>query len=79
MNPVRPIDQPLAWVGSDRILLNDRTTTGLRRMVIARKDDIPHQVNWLETALTQARGARVDWWLVARSDGNYLWIVWKEG
>lgn len=75
----RPIDQPLAWVGSDRILLNDRTPTGLHRWVIARKDDIPDQLTWLESAMEKARDARVHWWLVERSDGNYLWIVWKEG
>ena len=75
----RPIDQPLAWVGSDRILLDDRTSTGLRRWVIARKDDIPNQVNWMEAALKTARDERVHWWLVDRADGCYLWMIWKEG
>ncbi len=80
LGAVRPPDQPLAWAGSDRILLDDVTSLGLHRKVIARKDDIPHQVNWLQQAYAEARHARVDWWLVQRSNGFwYLWIVWKDG
>lgn len=77
---VRPPDKPLAWVGHDRLLLDDRTVYGLRRKVIARKDDIPNQVTWLQAAYQQAGTADVHWWLVQRNDGFvYLWIVWKEG
>lgn len=75
----RPIDQPLAWAGSDRILLKDRTPTGLRRWVIACKEGIPNQVSWLQDAFAEARDAEVHWWLVEKSDGVYLWIVWKVG
>ncbi len=76
---VNPIDQPLAWIGSDRLLLNDRTIYGLRRKVIARKDDIPNVVQLLQAAFQEARGRQVHWWLMQKDDGFvYLWIVWKE-
>lgn len=77
---VRPPDKPLAWVGHDRLLCDDRTVYGLRRKVIARKDDIPNQVAWLQAAYQQAGKADVHWWLVQKNDSFvYLWIVWKEG
>lgn len=74
-----PIDKPLAWIGSDRLLLNDVTVYGLRRKVIARKDDVPNVVGLLQVAFQEARDARVYWWLVARDNVFFLWIVWKEG
>lgn len=74
---VRPVDRPIAWVGSDRILLDDLTWSGLRRKVIARKDDVPDQMQWLLMAMEEAKQAQVHWWLVARGEFMYLWIVWK--
>lgn len=76
---VRPPDKPLAWVGPDRLLLDDKTVYGLRRKVIARKDDIPNQAAWLQAAYQQAGTANVHWWLVQKDNFYYLWIVWKEG
>jgi len=74
-----PVDKPLAWIGSDRLLLNDRTIYGLRRKVIARKDEIPNVVGLLVVAFQEARDAQVHWWLVERDEFYFLWIVWKEG
>lgn len=80
MSSLRPPKNPLAWVGNDRLLLDDQTVYGLRRKVIARKGDIPNQVTWLQAAYQQAGKADLNWWLVQKNDGFvYLWIVWKEG
>lgn len=77
---MRPVDQPIAWVGSDRILLDDVTSLGLHRKVVARKDDIPNVIAFLEVAFKQAGKAQVQWWLVYMTNGYfYLWIIWKEG
>jgi hypothetical protein len=75
---VRPVDRPIAWVGSDRILLDDLTWSGLRRKVVACKGDVPNQVAWLLAAFGEARGAIVHWWLVERGEFMYLWMVWKK-
>lgn len=75
---VRPPDKPIAWVGADRILLDDVTSLGLRRKVIARRDDIPNVVTWLQAAFEEAGNARVHWWLVDKDPYSYLWIVWKK-
>lgn len=74
-----PIDQPIAWIGDDRLLLNDRTIYGLRRKVVARKCEIPNVVQALQVAFQEARRAQVRWWLVQKEQNFYLWIVWKEG
>lgn len=80
MSSLRPPKNPLAWVGNDRLLLDDRTVYGLRRKVIARKDDFPDYAAWLGAAYQQAGRAVVRWWIVQKNDGFvYLWIVWKEG
>lgn len=74
-----PIDQPIMWIGDDRLLLNDRTIYGLRRKVVARKGEIPNVVQALQVAFQEARRAQVRWWLVQKEQNFYLWIVWKEG
>lgn len=74
---VRPVDQPLAWVGADRILLDDITPYGLRRKVIARRDDLPDVMGFVQAAIGQAQGAEVYWWLAERDRFWFLWIVWK--
>lgn len=76
---LRPIDKPLAWVGDDRLLLNDKTIYGLRRKVLARKGEIPNMVGLLEVAYREAGNARVHHWLFERDEFYLLWIVWKEG
>ena len=76
---VRPVNDPIAWVGADRILLDDVTSLGLHRKVIARKDDVPNVVTWLQAVFSEAGDAKVRWWLVPKDDGYlYLWIVWKK-
>jgi len=77
---LRTTDKPIAWVGADRILLDDTTCYGLRRWVIAQKDGCPDMVNWVLQAFAKAGEAEVSWWLVWKDDGYcYLWIVWKDG
>jgi hypothetical protein len=73
------VDQPIAWIGADRLLLNDITIYGLHRKVIVRKDDIPNVVGFVQVALQEARNAKVHWWLVEKNGFYFLWIVWKEG
>lgn len=74
---VRPIDEPIAWVAGDRILLND-TSLDIRRKVIACKDGVPNCVTWLQAAFQEAGDAKVHWWLVNKDCDFYLWIVWKK-
>lgn len=78
MNSLSPVDKPLAWIGSDRLLLNDKTVYGLRRKVVARKEEIPNVVQLLQAAFQEARDAQVYWWLVEKDNVYFLWIVWKE-
>lgn len=75
---LRPPDRPLAWMGEDRLLLDDRTRYGLRRKVYARKSDLPNMVIYLQAAFEQAGDADVRYWMVERDDFWYLWIVWKD-
>lgn len=75
---VRPVDQPLAWVGADRILLDDTSRFGLRRKVIARRGEPMDVEVWLGAAERQAgQEAEVRSWLVERNGYFFLWIVWK--
>lgn len=79
-SPVRPVDQPLAWVGTDRILLDDVSRFGLRRKVIARRGE-PIDVDvWLEAVSRQSSidSNQLHCWLVERGEYWFLWIVWKE-
>lgn len=73
--------RPLAWIGmdkADRLLADDVTIFGLRRMVVARKDEPPNVSDYLMTAQAQTTG-QVYAWCVLKEDGFwYLWIVWKE-
>jgi hypothetical protein len=73
------LQKPIAWVGedkADRLLVDDTTRHGLRRMVVARKGE-PMEVSiWLSTAESEARGP-VDSWLVERDGFFLLWMVWK--
>lgn len=74
-SPIRPVSQPLAWIGSDRLLADDVTIFGLRRLVVARKDDPPNVTDYL----MQMQDAEVYAWCVLKDDGFwYLWMVWKE-
>ena len=73
---VRPVDQPLAWVGNDRLLLDDESRCGLRRRVLANRGDVPNQV--AHVAEVYRRSNRVRFWMFERDGYWYLWIVWKE-
>lgn len=75
----RPVHSPLAWLGDDRLLLDDTSRFGLRRRVIARKGDYPAMTIYIPQAMEKANGAQVYWWMVEKDDGFiYLWIVWKD-
>jgi hypothetical protein len=71
---------PLFWVGEDRVLLNDTTKYGLRRVAVARKNVEPDVEAWLDYCAKKANGAEVWGWLVKREKESFylLWIVWKE-
>ena len=70
---------PIAWVGEDRILVNDTSRYGLRRKVIARKDAMMDVEMWLESTMQfEAKGKTVIGWLVEREGFFYLWLVWKD-
>ena len=84
---LRPLDQPLAWVGADRILLDDVSRFGLRRKVIARKGGMMDVEAWLKVIGEQWRvnsdqsavsSEQLHCWLVERGEFWFLWIVWKE-
>lgn len=76
---VRPVETPIAWVGADRILLDDMSRYGLRRKVIARRGEPMDVETWLAAIERQVSitGARMAWWLVERGEYWFLWIVWK--
>lgn len=74
---VRPADQPLAWVGADRILLDDTSRYGLRRKVIARKGAVPNVEGFVQAAQKQAGDVEVSWWLSEKGEYWYLWMAWK--
>jgi hypothetical protein len=79
LGAVRLPTEPLAWIGEDRVLLNDLTTLGMRRKVFARQDDVPNVVGLLQAAFEEARDAKVHWWLIGMPNGFiYLWIIWKK-
>lgn len=71
-----PLEKPLAWIGGDRLLLDDITPYGLRRLVYARKGEPPDAESLLQVARRRANGARVDSWLVEKDGCWYLWVVW---
>lgn len=74
----REFSNPLRWIGADRVLLDDVTEYGLRRLVIARRDEPPDVADLLEMA-GQMTQAEVYAWCVLKEDGFwYLWMVWKE-
>lgn len=75
---LRPPDRPLAWLGGDRLLLDDRTKYGLRRKVYARKDGMPNMVIYLQLAFIQAGERDVRYWMFEKDTFWYLWIVWKD-
>ena len=79
MTKLDPIS-PVAWVGEhDRILLDDRTRFGLRRKVIARKDEAMDVEMWLNsTAMFEAKGCTMFGWLVQKDGYFFLWLVWKD-
>jgi hypothetical protein len=76
---LRAMDNPIAWIGQDRLLCDDISRCGLRRRVIARRDEMPQQMEHLLQAYRLAGGAKVSWWMHLKEGVWYLWIVWKEG
>ena len=76
--PVRSVDKPIAWLGADRLLLDDTTQYGLRRRVFARKGEWVDYLIHLKHARDMAKGAEVYPWMFEQDGFFYLWIVWKE-
>lgn len=82
--PIRSPHQPLAWIGmdkADRLLADDVTVFGLRRMVIARKGMAPDVDDYVETVQKRYPNEEIYFCLtdLERDDGfMYLWIFWKE-
>lgn len=76
--PVRSVDKPIAWLGSDRLLLDDTSRFGLRRRVFARKGEWVDYLTHLRQAKDMAKGADVSQWMFEHEGFFYLWIVWKE-
>ncbi len=73
------VSKPIAWVRGDRLVVDDKTVYGLRRIVVARKGDLPELYDWLTMAQKQAGMKEVYFWLVMKDDGfGWLWLVWKE-
>ena len=76
--PVRSVEKPIAWLGEDRLLLDDTTRFGLRRRVFARKGEWVDFLTHLKQAVDMARGADVFHWMFESGGFFFLWIVWKE-
>lgn len=77
---VRDVQDPITWAGPDRVLLDDVTVYGLRRMVIVRKgEEAPALEDWLTVARSKAQEREVYFWMFERDGFNWLWIAWKEG
>jgi len=75
------LQKPVAWVGpdkADRLLISDVTPHGLHRTVVARKNEPPNMVQWLQAVMSEARDRQVHHWLVEEDSFWILWIVWKE-
>lgn len=75
---VRPLNRPIAWMGSDRLLLDDTTRFGLRRRVFARKSEWVDFLTHIKQARDMARGSNIYYWMFESEDFYFLWIVWKE-
>ena len=72
------MNNPIRWIGADRVLLDDITRYGLRRWVVARRDEPPEVADLLEI-VAQMTQADVYAWCVEKDDGYwYLWMTWKE-
>ena len=78
--PLYDITHPLAWVGpdkKDRLLIDDVTPRGLHRKVVARKGEMMNTVDWLNAAMSDAKGAEVRHWLIEKDGYWFLWMIWK--
>ena len=76
--PIRTVDNPLARIGSDRLLLDDVTRFGLHRQVIARRDEPPDVEVYLAAIRQKSPEADVSHWIVEKDEFFFLWMVWKE-
>jgi hypothetical protein len=79
---MRDPNKPIAWIGSDRLLLDDVTPYGLHRYVVANKSEPPDVTAYLK----QIRNAGyLETWLIEMDSNGFLlkgwwllWIIWKE-
>ena len=76
--PIRTVDNPLARIGSDRLLLDDVTRFGLHRQVIARRNESPDVEVYLAAIRQKSPEADVSHWIVEKNEFFFLWMVWKE-
>lgn len=72
------LHKPIAWIGNDRLVLDDVTRHGLHRLVIARNGKAPDFVIYYEMAVKQARGAEIMYFESQRGEFFLLWFLWKE-
>lgn len=70
--------KPIAWLGDDRLLLDDITVYGLRRRVLARKGDLVNLITHMHQAGQLAGSSPLNHWMFEKDDFYYLWIVWKD-
>lgn len=72
------LQKPIAWIGSDRLVLDDVTKHGLHRLVIARKDGEPDFLAYYGMADKQSGGAEIMHFTSKRDGFGLLWFLWKE-
>ena len=77
-SPIHTVDNPLARIGGDRLLLDDVTRFGLHRQVIARRDEPPDVEVYLAAIRQKSPEADVSHWIVEKDEFFFLWMVWKE-
>ena len=75
---IRTVDNPLARIGSDRLLLDDVTRFGLHRQVIARRDEPPDAAVYLAAIRQKSPEADVSHVLFEKDSFFFLWMWWKE-
>lgn len=67
----RDFNDPLRWIGADRVLLDDVTVHGLRRLVCARRGEPPAVADLLEI-VAGITDADVYAWCVLKDDGVFI-------
>lgn len=71
------LDAALWVAGGDRVMLDDTTRFGLRRMHIIRYGGLPDVDAWMGS-LAIPKDRLVSAWAFVHDGTGHLWIVWKE-